>query len=503
MQSTTKLRQSRDGWREKAKNRNQSIRTLRRRLARRDERVLKLEAEIQALETKFADMKNGRPASSPPVVSLTDAYLVRALCVLIVIIGVVSFRSVPRILTVLSNTAGLDIPWIPHFSSVINWTLRVGLARLNAVASIAEPWIAIVDASIDVSVKKALVVLRVKLSALADKEQAIELSDCECIGIKVSTTWNGELVSDALSEIFAVAGKPDGILKDGGTDLSRGVVLYRERNDAKDIVVIDDVGHVTANVLKASFSKLKAFKNFLASIKSGGAKLRQSDLAFLTPPKVRTKGRFQSIMKVAEWGAKILELIGGSGRQAEGSLAERLRGFLPGFGKHRPFIEEFARTSKVITEFLKITKNRGINQKSFCECQSLLATLPERSKVRKKLMKWLTKHLRIQCRLGIGQMPLIVSSDIIETLMGKFKVILQRNDKAEFNRIVLGFPCLCGQTNEAEVLKALQDVTHRDLEGWEKSFVTDSQAKRRRKILPPKPRRSGPKSVRPPTLKAG
>ncbi len=81
---------------------------------------------------------------------------IRIMGVLLVINAVVSFRSIPRIMGTFSLSLGIYWNWIPHFTSTINWTLRVGLALLQSVKNISEPWIAIVDTSIDVSTKKLL-----------------------------------------------------------------------------------------------------------------------------------------------------------------------------------------------------------------------------------------------------------------------------------------------------------------------------------------------------------
>lgn len=79
--------------------------------------------------------------------------------------------------------------WIPNFTTVINWTLRFALALMKSTGIIEEPWIAIVDTSIDIACKKVLVVLRIPLSALQNRGSAITLADAECIGISVSETW--------------------------------------------------------------------------------------------------------------------------------------------------------------------------------------------------------------------------------------------------------------------------------------------------------------------------
>lgn len=100
------------------------------------------------------------------MVKLNDAKITRALCVRLAINTSVSFRAVPKILQSMGEFYGAS-SWIPHFTSVINWTQRVGLALLKQVAPIEKPWLAIVDHSIDIGVKQAFVVLRVPCDVLA------------------------------------------------------------------------------------------------------------------------------------------------------------------------------------------------------------------------------------------------------------------------------------------------------------------------------------------------
>ena len=489
MNSITRVLKSRAIWKRKATKRADDQRELRKTARRLRTMVDRLSRENKCLKQVISAQKKGTPdlidadKTELSVTSVDGARLTQILCVSLVINAVVSFRSVPRILESINSTKGTLFHWVPHFTSVINWTLRVGLAMLQQVSVITEPWIAIVDCSIDVSVKKMLVVLRVKLSTLQQSQGAITLSDCQCIGLKVEDRWTGANVASALSEIFNQAGKPVAILKDEGKDLSLGVKIWKKNSQTGNVHVISDVGHAMANALKACFASLKGFERFLDTINKGAAKLRQSDLAFLTPPKIRTKGRFQSITKLADWAVKILDIIKGSGRSEDGTIQQRIRKFLPGFGAHRPFLTKFAETCRVATEVLAILKNSGLNQNSFREVRQLLESLPERSIVRRRMLKWLNRHLSIQARLGIGQLPLLVSSDIIETLFGKLKVILQRNPKAEFNRIALAVPCLCGELTKMDFASALQRISHTELMKWDRDNVGESQAQKRRRFF--------------------
>ena len=409
------------------------------------------------------------------MLGIKDAASVRIICVLLVIGAVIPFRAAPRCLQIVQPSA----PWVPHFTSVINWTMRVGLAMLSGVQPIPEPWIAMIDMSIDVAIKKVFVVLRVPLTALALRGSAISLQDCEVVGLKVSETWTGMDVDAALHDVFSKVGQPVAIVKDGGKDLKRGVELYRERPGAASVKVIADVGHVAANALKAEFAELDTFKAFLKGITKGAAKLRQSKIAFLTPPKIRTKGRFLGITRLAEWAEKVSPLLGGAGRVAEGTLASDLRRLLGGLGQYRPVIERFVLNARVVGKFVEIAKNKGVNQESYRAMKAELAALSERSPVRIRLESWLGTHLHIQSRLGIGQTPLLVSSDPLESLFGKFKNMVARNPKAEFNRIVLAIPPLCGTLTEARIASALQSTKQSTLDQWTTDHVEATQWQQR------------------------
>lgn len=400
----------------------------------------------------------------------------RALCIMVVLVGHVSFRSVPRVMGLFLNSK----EWIPHFTSVINWTLRFGLALLSQVAPIDQAWVAILDHSIDIGVKKVLVVLRVRLDALQKRGSALQLEDCQCIGIQVMERSDGESVAAVLGGIFAVAGSPTAIIKDGGLDLARGVSLWREGSDQKQVKVIDDIGHVVANSLKHQYAKSKLFQAFLTIINGCAKKLRQTRLAFLAPPKLRTKGRFQGVTKLAQWAEKILTVLEENQEDAE---YKRLRTSLLGLSQVKGFLRKFAETVITTSKIMQILKNEGLNQKTYQECQKLTQTLPERSVARKKISAWLNKHLSIQCRLGIGQTPLPVSSDIIESLFGKFKAILERGSMLDMNRSVLLLPTLCANHESLTIQTALSITSHKDIEKWDRAHIPYTQNRRRRNFL--------------------
>jgi len=160
---------------------------------------------------------------------------------------------------------------------------------------------------------------------------------------------------------------------------------------------------------RLAYACLVGFRKAMTAVGIAAKKLGQSDISFLVPPRLRTKGRFLGITKLANWAKQALDLIGGSGRLPPGSVGARLRKLLPKFGIHRSFLEGFCATCKVVEDFLTLYKTKGVNQATAAHGRVLLAALPALCLVRRRMPAWLDATLASQCRLGIGQTPLQVN----------------------------------------------------------------------------------------------
>lgn len=472
----SKVVRSRDDWRRKAIERALKIRELKKNKKRYQKKIAELKTQINAPELAKEEKKNIIPALITPIVGIDQKLKIRTLCIMLVKKAVVSYRSVPRILNLLKTEIPLTLEWIPHFTSVINWCLRLGLGMLKQVRPIKEPWLAIIDYSIDIGTKKVLVVLRVTMDALEQRAKAIQLKDCECLCVKICETVNGKSISMDLDEIFTHTGMPKAILKDCDSRLQKGVRLWSEKSDTT-IPVIEDIGHVMASALKAQFEKTSPYKRFTSLSCSAANRLRQTELVFLIPPKLRSKGRFQSISKLGKWSDKMLDVLAIKGRAKKNSRLAKLREVLPGFNQLKPFVKRFANTTIVISQVMEILKKRGLEQTSYEQCRQISKKLPRNSKVKKRLNVWLEQHLKIQKQ--ITSKPLLVSSDIIESLFGNFKHIIERSPQADMNRTTLLIPALCGNLDEITITKALNQAHHSDLESWEQENIPYTVRKKR------------------------
>lgn len=322
-----------------------------------------------------------------------------------------------------------------------------------------------------------MVVLRVAVEALSKRGSAVQLQDCECIGLKISEKVTGKTVFHELKEIFAQSGEPAVIITDKEYTLNKGVRLCFEKQE-KPVPVIDDIGHAMAGALKVQFEKTLCYKRFCRLLSYGAKCLRQTDLAFITPPKLRSKGRFQSVSKLGKWGRKILEVFAVRGRTSKDGTLERIRKAFPDLIKSKKFIEYFALTAEITSEVMKILKNKGLDRGTRKQCYNLSKKLPKNSKVKKCLQEWLRRNIEVQEQLGISQ-PMIVSSDIIESLFGKFKYAIERSPQSDMNRGLLLIPALCGNLNGGITAQALNQASCRDLKNWEKENIPYTVRKKR------------------------
>ena len=480
MTNIPRLFKSRDNWKRLAVERRKEAESKGRQAAKWKSKCRAAEAERDAAKEKAERLEVQIEKTIPTVVQIN----IQVFCIFMFFLGSISCRAIPRILNFIQQMKAFYFKKIPHWSSVSNWVCLAGLALLkNVQCWDTRPWIAIIDTSISYSIKKVLVVLRLPLDHFNVKLGAPSLADVECIGLELGDIWNHETVKEALERVFKMSGNPTVIVKDGGYDLRKGVHFWSKENGG--CVEISDIGHVVANELKRIYAKNKIFQEFLKLINQARSRLFLTEFSFLRPPKIRTKGRFQNISKIVKWSEKILSLLRVRGQVKKNSVVYKLREVIPTLLKYKFFISNFSRDCKISNEFMEELKNNGLNQKTYSTAKKILKQFPKESLLKNNLQLWLDKHIRIQCKLKIGQTPLLVSSDSIESLMGKIKRIIERNPLQEFGRMVLATPLFCGQHTYESIENMMSQITNKDLQRWQEAHTKDSMRKKKQKIFSP------------------
>jgi hypothetical protein len=450
MSQQSKLRQSRQQWKHKAKERAEHNRYLRKELERlRKER----DCAKQALKEAKKDLrhKEARP---------THLKAHRVWLTLTLFTGArISFRAVSRVLHVLANWLGIGKAPCPQ--TVINWVMRLSMVRMQSVRLLqgtarhllpfTNGLIWMIDTSITLGTGKLLSVLALDAHHYQLAGGAPGFQHVHCIAVAVSPAWSAERLADLLERVISVVGRPAAYLKDGGSELQRATGLLREQGLGSP--VIDDISHAVANMLKRRYEKHPQFSTLLSACGRVSSRLKHTVLACLSPPKVYTKSRFMHVHRLVRWADRVLGLLP-AGCAKAGSVLAKLRACLDDLPACRTLIRQFRDDAVALLACQKMLKTRGLTHDTLSECEPLLDTMAS-VRVRQEFSRYLHHQLETAKQLGLDDVGLPISSDPIESLFGLTK---QHGvgPVQDANRMALRIPALCGLPTPEEAQQVLE-----------------------------------------------
>jgi hypothetical protein len=273
--------------------------------------------------------------------------------------------------------------------------------------------------------------------------------------------------------------------------------------------------------------------------------LQQSDLAFLRPPRQRTKARFMSLDGHVRWAQRLLAYydrddfseIGGCvltgtawahlRTQIGPPRAEPLRAyigtqypnktalfqavqtgsdlraaeldeafwnaadlgrrrFLEGFGWLLPFREPLTDYAQMLAQSKQIQaslKAEGLHQGAR---KALEATLAPASTLTPRAAHF-TEQVLARVDSEAAKIPpnhtWLASSDIIESVFGKYKNFTTRGPLKEIGRLVLMIPAFLSSLTLPSIREAMESVRTLDVDQWVKAHIGISILAQRRRVL--------------------
>jgi hypothetical protein len=450
MSQQSKLKQSRHKWKQKAKERAEHNRYLRKELERiRQER----DRAKQALKEANQQLRQQEARLTPLKVH-------RVWLTLTLFAGArIGFRAVSRVLHVLADWLGIGKAPCPQ--TVINWVMRLSVVRMQSVKLLqgaarhllpfTNGLIWMMDTSITLGTGKLLSVLALDAHHYQLAGCAPGFQHVRCVAVAVSSSWSGECLADLLERVISVVGRPAAYLKDGGSELKKATDVLSERGLGSP--VIDDISHAVANMLKRRYETHPQFATFLSACGRVSSRLKHTVLACLTPPTVQTTSRFMNVHRLVRWADRVLGLLP-AGRVKAGSVLAKLRTCLEELPACRTLIRQFRDDAVALLACQKILKIRGLTHDTLHECEPLLDTMAS-VRVRQEFARYLSHQLETAKQLGLDEVGLPISSDPIESLFGLTKQHGVGPVK-DANRMALRIPALCGVLTLEEAQQVLE-----------------------------------------------
>ena len=138
-----------------------------------------------------------------------------------------SFRAIANVLRITRGTGSGESPC---FHTIRLWILRFGLYQLNGERSRRKDWVYVIDHSVSVDSLKCFIILAIPLSKMKADGFNLKHRDMELLDLQLMDFSNAQRVLERLTITSTRFGCPVQIVSDGGSDLKKAVALFREEH---------------------------------------------------------------------------------------------------------------------------------------------------------------------------------------------------------------------------------------------------------------------------------
>ena len=362
---------------------------------------------------------------------------------------------------------------MPGHTTIRSWILRLGLYALTRPLDRSQPWVWLVDHSIQIGSTKLLVILGCPVSQLPFGERALQMSDLSLVALVPMEKSNGDLVERELEVAAQRTGRPAQIASDQGSDLLKGIADYRELRS--EIAHIPDIAHYGANLLEHAWEDDPRWSEFVANLQTASSKLRQSKEAHLVAPCLRPKSRFMNMSTLLRFAERVLKYLDGPSPSAK-SL------------EHYSWLKDFRvelsvwfREHGLVHTTIARLRVSGLHSESLSELEKTWGDVGERAStvtIVEKLREYVCVH-----RPKEAGMRYVASTEILESSFGKLKRIEGQQSRDGFTGLSLAMGVAVGHWGEAEIREALDAVPEKRVDGWLECTLGKTVQWFRRKVL--------------------
>lgn len=521
------LSQSRDKWKQRAKASEQELR--------------EIKTEQESSSADISDSSDGEPVFHPtaeasdlfPPANHMYPLFVIWLAIHLVTYALSSIRGSERIFDLFARY--FDIP-TPSSDIIRKWIFRVGLYELTAEREFRSDRIIIIDHTAELGQAKCLIILGISAEQFHMTGPALKHEDVEVLDTEIMNSSTGEMISHKLLSLSECIGTPMQIISDHGPDLYKGIRLFTEKNT--EVICTYDITHKMACLLRHELEKDERFTDFMTQCSGTAAQIRQTDLFFLAPPKPQAKSRYMNIDTYVEWAGNVLsyfergdfslistpdvhdisapaetspasedtnnkssvseviQCVGGEvsvgvGKTVPGAADTGRDRFMEKLGwliEYEEDINVYSQIIRLVHTAEKQVKNKGLNCKSernFEEnAKEIIISSDRAHNFKEKVTEFLAEE---GAKIPDAQ-TLPGTSDIIESVIGKYKNFSAKNSLKEIGKMILTLPLFTGRAKDTGVIrKALETVSYKDVEEWAKKIFGQSARSKRTEAFNPKP----------------
>jgi hypothetical protein len=357
---------------------------------------------------------------------------------------------------------------VPCANSGRMWLMRIGLHELLRKKEAAKDWVWIMDHTVQLGPQKCLVIVGVRLSAWRRKRGPLEHEDLALLRLTPMKKSTASAVAEELEATCRQMGVvPAAVLSDEGAELKSGMALFRKRcPKARRVPHVFDIKHKVAILLKKELHNDAAWQSFVTQTNRTKLQTTLTELAFLVPPGLRNKARYMNLDTLVDWGCRVLAYLDDPRDVSEEAVDRRKLEHKLGW------LREYREALAMWAELLAIAKQAEgcVRRNGYHHCTAKELKTHLRSRVGTpagvRLQTGLLNFLDEQTKgLKQGQ-HLLGSSEILESLLGKYKRIQGTHSKGGMTGSLLNIGAAVSRKSTEAIGKALSSVPVAAVGNW-------------------------------------
>ncbi|MCG8649145.1 MAG: hypothetical protein MI861_04895 [Pirellulales bacterium] len=380
----------------------------------------------------------------------------------------IGFRATEFVIEQLFQWIGVDLK-VPSHDAIEQWTLRLGVAELNDAFSKDQNVLWMADHSSQIGKEKVLLIIGIALEDLPPPGQSLDLEKLKVLAVVPGERWKKEDVGREYRKLASRIGAPVYLLCDGAVEL-RDPAENLEK-DGRKTIVLGDLKHHAANLLEKQIGRSERFKAFMTEVGLTRNRVQQTELCHLAPPPLRQKSRFMNLANLLNWAQMVLHHLADPGSPSrKGITTERMEDKL---GWLREFAVELSLWSEcqdVIDQSLSVINQGHLSIASIDELESRLWIWlghDEQKQPANEMAEALFRFVKDSVAKLRSDAPRAwLSTEILESLFGRFKHLERQHSRGGFTRLLAAIPTLCRKATADLIRLRFAKTKADDVQCW-------------------------------------
>ncbi|MEP0347222.1 hypothetical protein [Rhodopirellula bahusiensis] len=379
----------------------------------------------------------------------------------------VGFRAAADVLQLVLDMLGTDLK-VPSHDAIEQWTLRLGVASLKDTFTKKDRVLWMADHSSQIGKERLLLIVGVALDDLPPPGQTLSFDKIKVLALVPGQSWKKGDVEREYLKLAKKIGAPIYLLCDGAREL-RDPADKLEK-DGEKTIVLGDLKHHAANVLEKEIGRSERFKSFVSEVGLTRNRVQQTELDQFAPPTLKSKSRFMNVGTLFKWAMMVLYHLDHPSDSKQGISDEPME---QKFGWLRQYADDLRRWKQcqaVIEQSLRVINSMGLDEHTPKLVEEALNELnpgwrqetSSATRIGTKLIDWIEQSA---IQLQAGQRAWL-STEILESLFGRFKQMERQHSKGGFTRLIAAIPTLCMRVTGERIREAFGQVDSKATWAW-------------------------------------